>query len=830
MAFAAEELTRAFYAWERRGRGWLQWPRRVALEPPFRPFYGHFIPPTSAASDTGRRETILSRFMGAFAPAQNTPHQTQLPEELFAEPEPIFDSGNEDIVELAIALPEGTRVDHEAAESFLVSLRGCRSSIGFEIFGTPDRIRMQFAARSSDAPHVGEAIRAFFPTSGVAETNGHLLNEWRAAGERIAILECAFAREFMLPLRTSLRLDPDPLIALVTSLAVLQRGELGALQILFAPAREEWSESVKRAVTDGEGGPFFADAPELTKLGFEKVAHPLFAAVVRIAAASPDEERASEIAQRIGAALAHFGRADGNELVFIGNDEGVDLEADLIYRATHRSGMLLSSGELVALVHPPSASLVAQKLVRRMRRTKAAPSNAVGKPIVLGVNEHAGRAVEVGLTYDERMRHMHVIGASGTGKSTLLLDLVLQSIEMGRGVGVLDPHGDLVDEILGRIPDARAEDAVLVDASDAEHPVAFNLLDAHSELEATLLASDLVGIFRRLSTTWGDQMQAVLANAIQAFLTSSRGGSLADLRRFLIEQDYRREFLGTVEDEEVVYYWTKEFPLLVGKPAGPILTRLDSFLRPKPLRAMLTQKKSALDFRDILDGRRIFLAKLAQGAIGEENAALLGSLIVAKFHQAAISRQDVAKEKRQDFDLVIDEFQDVVTPSVAQILSGTRKYRLGLTAAHQALRPLYEADPIVAAALTSNAATRVVFRVGDDDAKKLADGFVSFDAQALTSLGVGEAVCRIDRADHDFNLRTRMRAAIDPATAEERRTRITGRSRMRYGTAKGDSRAVLSEASLSGPKASASETPLEKPRERRRLKDFLEDIDRSSDD
>jgi hypothetical protein len=829
MVFAAEELTRAFYAWERRGRGWLQWPRCIALEPPFRPFYGHFIPPTSTASDTGRRETILSRFMGALSPAPNAAPQPQLPEELFAEPEPVFTTESEDIVELAIALPEGTRVDHDAAESFLVSLRGCRAPLAFEVFGTTDRIRMQFAARSSDTPHVAEAIRAFFPTSGVAETSGHLLNEWRAAGERIAILECALAREFMLPLRTSLRLDPDPLIALVTALAVLQREELGALQILFAPAREEWSESVKRAVTDGEGGPFFADTPELTRLGFEKVSHPLFAAVVRIAAASPDEERASEIVGRIGAALAHFGRADGNELVFIANDEGADLEADLIGRTTHRSGMLLSSGELVALVHPPSASLVAPKLVRRMRRTKAAPASAVGQPIVLGVNEHAGRAVEVGLTYDERMRHMHVIGASGTGKSTLLLDLVLQSIEQGRGVGVLDPHGDLVDEILGRIPEAREEDVVLVDASDAEHPVAFNLLDAHSELEATLLASDLVGIFRRLSTTWGDQMQAVLANAIQAFLTSSRAGSLADLRRFLIEQDYRREFLGTVEDEEVVYYWTKEFPLLVGKPAGPILTRLDSFLRPKPLRAMLVQKKSTLDFRDILDGRRIFLAKLAQGAIGEENAALLGSLIVAKFHQAAISRQDVAREKRQDFDLVIDEFQDVVTPSVAQILSGTRKYRLGLTAAHQALRPLYEADPIVAAALTSNAATRVVFRVGDDDAKKLADGFASFDAQALTSLGVGDAVCRIDRADHDFNLRTRVRPAIDAPTAEERRMQIAARSRERYGAMKtvADTR---SPGQPSRPETAPTAQAEKKPRKPASLRDFLSKVDDTSDE
>lgn len=230
-----------------------------------------------------------------------------------------------------------------------------------------------------------------------------------------------------------------------------------------------------------------------------------------------------------------------------------------------------------------------------------------------------------------------------------------------------------------------------------------------------------------------------------------------------------------------MYYWRREFPLLVGKPAGPILTRLDGFLRPKPLRAMLAQRESRLDFREILDGGRIFLAKLAEGAIGSENAALLGSLFVAKFHQAALSRQELERAARRDFDLVIDEFQDVVTPSVAQILAGTRKYRLGLTAAHQSLRPVYEADPLVASALLANAATRVVFRVGDDDAKKLADGFVSFDAQALTSLGVGEAICRIDRADHDFNLRTRVPPAVERSAAMQRRAVIVEMSRTKYG-------------------------------------------------
>ena len=828
MPFATEELTRRFYEWERRGRGWLQWPRSVVLEPPFRPFYGHFVLPPTSPRDDGRRETVVSRFFDSLVP-KTAPSPPTLPEGLFDEPEPEF-VDRQEYVELAVVLPEGTRVDHDAAEGLLIALGSSQHPVAFEIIGTSERIVMQLAAAKDEAPHIAETLRGFFPAAGVAEARGSLFQTWRETGERIALMECALAREFMLPLRTFLKPDPDPLIGLFASLSSLTPGDLGVLQILFRATREDWPASVKRALLDGEGKPFFMDAPELTRLGLEKIAHPLFAVVIRIAAAANDQGRATVIAERIAGALAHFGRADGNELVLIGNDEGADLERDLISRTSHRSGLLLSSGELVGLVHPPSASVAVPKLVRRMRRTKAAPEEAVGRPIVLGVNEHAGRTVTVGLSPDLRMRHMDVIGASGMGKSTLLLDLVLQSIEQGRGVGVLDPHGDLVDEILARVPENREEDVVLVDASDAERPVGFNLLDAHSELERTLLASDLVGVFRRLSTTWGDQMQAVLANAIQAFLTSREGGSLADLRRFLIEPDYRREFLRTVEDEEVVYYWTKEFPLLVGKPAGPILTRLDSFLRPKLLRAMLTQRRSALDFRDILDRGRIFLAKLAQGAIGEDNAALLGSLIVAKFHQAAISRQDVRSDQRRDFDLVIDEFQDVVTPSVANILAGTRKYRLGLTAAHQSLRPVFEADQAVASALLANAATRVVFRVGEDDAKKLSDGFASFDAQALTSLGVGEAICRIDRTDHDFNLKIRLRPKAG-TDAAERRERIIARSREKYGTAAGEPRTAPNAAVSHPAKQNQNAAPEQHPAKRpTRLKDLLEKMDEGPQD
>lgn len=797
MSNLTEALTRNFYAWERRGRGYSQWPNAVRLEPPLRPFLGHFVASPARQQDDGRQPTLFSRvtdwLAGRHEPTETTITHDSCPE--ISEPEPAPADSDRGVVEIPFALPESTRVDRDAAEAFLISLSACREIAGFEIISTAEKVVMQWTTRDTDHTHVVEELRAFFPSAGLAESHDYLTKCWRSFDGGVAVAECGLAREFMLPLRTFLRADPDPLLGTIGSLGSVSLGELAVIQVLFEPVRGEWSANIRRAVTDWDGKPFFLDAPEITHLALEKVAHPLFAVVIRIAGRAAHDGRAEAIVNRVAASLSHFGRPDGNELVLVENESEIDLEADLLTRTSHRSGMLLSVGELLAIAHPPSSSVLIPKLVRRVALTKAAPpSLETSKSVVLGINEHAGRSTQVSLSAEQRMRHMHIVGASGTGKSTLLLELILQTVALGEGAAVIDPHGDLVDEVLARLPANRFDDVVLIDAADAEHPVGFNLLRAHSELERTLLSSDLVAIFKRLSTTWGDQMHSVLANAIQAFLTSSRGGSLADLRRFLIEQDFRRDFLGTVEDEEVVYYWTKEFPLLVGKPAAPILTRLDGFLRPKPLRAMLAQSESRLDFREILDRQKILLVKLALGAIGEENSALLGSLLVAKIHQAAISRQNLAPERRQEFTLFVDEFQQVVTPSLGAILSGTRKYRLGLVAAHQAMRPVHDADPAVANALLANAATRVVFRIGDDDARKLEDGFVSFDAQSLTSLAVGEAICRIDRADHDFNLRTRILPAVDAAVAVSQREEIAHRSRSKYGLLAHRIRPVKSQA------------------------------------
>src|SRR6185369_530541 len=226
--------------------------------------------------------------------------------------------------------------------------------------------------------------------------------------------------------------------------------------------------------------------------------------------------------------------------------------------------------------------------------------------------------------------------------------------------------GDLVDRILGIIPLDRIGDVVLLDPSDEQYSVGFNILSAHSDLEKNLLASDLVSVFQRLSSSWGDQMGSVFNNAILAFLESTRRGTLADLRRFLVEPAFRTDFLKSVADPAVLYYWQKGFPHLSGnKSIGSVITRLEAFLAPKPIRYMVSQPENRLDFASIMDSGKIFLAKLSQGLLGKENSYLLGTLLVSKFQQLAMARQSKQQALRKEFWVYIDEFHNFITPSMA---------------------------------------------------------------------------------------------------------------------------------------------------------------------
>lgn len=767
-----ELLTRQFYLWERHGRGWQVWDAPVELEPPFEPFHFH-APRSQQMIDDGRKHTFLSGLIESLRGGSGShPLETIAQEDddvTYITPQPFRDSSS--ICELSIALPPDEKVTTDQTEQFLLALSLCHSPVSFEIVGKHEAIQFQFACRERDFPTIEGALKGYFPGVSVGRHAKNSLGHLRA--DDSFVVDFGLSEEFMRPLRSTLSLDPDPLIGLVGALEALQKGETGLLQVLFHSTRFPWTGSILRSVSDGSGGSFFADAPEMLTLAREKTKRPLFSVVIRVVGVSSVHERTLEIARGLAVGLVQLADPHSNELIPLTN-EAYDLDthtADVRERTSHRSGMLLNSRELASLVHPPSISVRSAKLRRYFTKTRLAPSSVRGHELAFGENCHRGEVTQVSLATRQRLNHMHVIGATGTGKSTLLHNLIVQDIERGNGLAVIDPHGDLIERVITCIPRRRFKDVVLFDPSDSENPIGINILSARSEAEKNVAASDLVAAFQRMSTSWGDQMTVVLGNAIQAFLESNRPGTLLDLRKFLLEDQFRIDFIRSVKDQEVKYFWEKQHHLLRGNTLGSLLTRLDTFLRPKLIRRVVAPKVD-LQFDEIMNQRKILLVKLAQGLLGEENSTLLGALIVSKLHQGAMARQALQAKERTPFYLYIDEFQNFITPSLAGVLSGTRKYGLGLILAHQDLRQIFNQDTGVANSVISNPGTRICFRVGDFDAQKLREGFAHFIAQDLQNLGLGEAIARVERSDDDFNLNIFPPRTVNLETAKSRRKRI----------------------------------------------------------
>ncbi|MEQ1857490.1 MAG: type IV secretory system conjugative DNA transfer family protein [Longimicrobiales bacterium] len=778
---ALAEHTARFHEWELSGRGWQTYPHLVPLEPTFRPFEGHRRSPLPSQDD-GRRHTVLSAFWerltGKPSPQESAEAQpTQLAAPIEIEvPEEVLE-------ETEFLLPPDQKAETAVTASLLRAMSAATEPISFELVGREGRVSIRFASSPADTRLVRSQLATFFPAAELVEPALDLVQLWRRTdGTAVRAMEFGLAREFMLPLADAGK-APDPLTPFIAALAEAGPDELAVLQVLFTPARAPWAESASMALVSPDGEAFFIDSPQLTKLAEEKFSAPLYAVLVRVLVRTMDEDSAQEILRGVTGALKQFSNPDRNSLTVVAAEDPEDVQYNILLRCTDRSGMLLSLRELAGLVRIPGADVRSPALVREVEVFPQLPEEVLDNAgVVLGVAQHEEAMVPVRLSAEARMQHMYVIGASGTGKSTLLENLILQDIASGHGVGVLDPHGDLVDEVLGRIPDGRIEDVVLFDPADPDWVVGWNILGAHSDMEKELLTSDLVAVFKRLSTSWGDQMSAVLGNAVLTFLESRTGGTLIELRRFLLDDAFRKAFLGTVADEHARIFWREEFPLLAGKkPQAPILTRLNTLLRTRLVREAVVEREKALNFREIMDGRKIFLAKLSQGAIGEENAALLGSLLVSKFHQVALTRQDTAHEARTPFFLFADEFQNVATPSMASLFSGVRKYKLALCVAHQDLYQLHSTAPELERSILANAYSRILFRVSEEDARKVERGMGEYTAEDLVNLSRGEAVCRVGKRDHAFRLDTVPLPPLPPGEAEARRTHVRNESLRRYG-------------------------------------------------
>lgn len=397
--------------------------------------------------------------------------------------------------------------------------------------------------------------------------------------------------------------------------------------------------------------------------------------------------------------------------------------------------------------------------------------------INFGKRHQWGGETPWGLDAHSRRQHTYVVGQTGTGKSTLLRNLILQDIEQGRGVGLIDPHGDLAQDILDHIPPWRTDDVVYLDPT-SDDPVGINLFRATGQ-DWHLVAAGIVSAFKKIwGDSWGPRLEYILFATLAA-LIQCENTSLLGVSRMLYDARYRAWVVRQVTDPMVRSFWVNEFELyerrFMQEVVSPIQNKVGQLLLSPPLRHVLGQVGTKINFRFMMDRRRIFIANLRKGQLGETHSSLLGSLLVTAFEIAALSRSDSPPEQREDFHLYVDEFQNCATESFGSILSEARKYRLCLTLAHQYTGQLSEET---SKAVFGNVGTLISFRVGEADATMLERQFGGgYTRSQFTGLENFQVCARLLNRDPFLG------SSLPPVlTTRGRRKIIQKRSRQKYGT------------------------------------------------
>ncbi|MFA7682249.1 MAG: type IV secretion system DNA-binding domain-containing protein, partial [Candidatus Peribacteraceae bacterium] len=353
---------------------------------------------------------------------------------------------------------------------------------------------------------------------------------------------------------------------------------------------------------------------------------------------------------------------------------------------------------------------------------------------IMGEAVFRGQRTKFGIRPDDRRRHIYAIGKTGMGKSTLLENMIFSDIHSGKGVGVIDPHGDLVDAILQFVPKSRSNDIVIFDPSDRDYPLSFNMLECRDADQRPIVASGLMGVFTKLwPDTWSERMKHILRNTLLALL-EYEGSSMLGIMRMFADDTYRRKVVERVTDPLVKSFWIDEYEGWSDKyrveAVSAIQNKVGQLLSTPVIRNIIGQVKSSLDIRHAMDTGKVILVNLSKGKLGEDMSAFLGSMLVTKFQIDAMSRADIPEAQRRDFYLYVDEFQNFATESFASILSEARKYRLNLTMANQYVSQLLigEKGTMLRDAVFGNVGSLVSFQVGSDDAEVLS---LQFEEMAL---------------------------------------------------------------------------------------------------
>ncbi len=691
-------------------------------------------------------------------------------------------------------------------------------------------------------PHVGEEIHFYvsvprdlveiaskqvqglWPGASVTETGDdyNIFNPNGATATAYLLAQDNFA----LPVRTYAELETDTFAAILGSFTkVNEIGEGAALQVVIRSAPRDLKknlrhyldalkrgESAKKVLGKGIGAALenFGDTltydkekeakkekdkvidEDAVKALEMKSAKPLFQVNVRVLASASTPFQANDILDGITAGFQQFASPVRNGFRVIKLKNPKSLSYQFVFRTFEaKQAMVLTSEEISSFFHFPIVQSETPKVKWLKSKEAEPPANLPTQGTLMGRSAFRGEAKPVYITDDDRRRHVYAIGQTGTGKSTILGNMIIQDIQKGNGAAIIDPHGELIGSILGHIPKERLDDVIYFDPGDLWRPVGLNMLDynpARPE-EKTFIVNEMQSIFNKLflAETMGPMFEQYMRNALLLLMEDMQNepATLIEVPRVFTDAEYRKRKLARISNPVVIDFWEKEAVKAGGEASlanmTPYITsKFNNFIANDYVRPIIGQPRSAFSFREAMDSGKIILVNLSKGRIGDINANLLGMIVIGKILMSALSRADLPVEKRRDFYLYVDEFQNFSTDSIPSILSEARKYRLSLTMAHQFIAQL--TDPI-RDAVFGNVGSIFAFRVGPQDAEFLVKQFEPVFSQTdLLSIDNLNAYARIlinGETSKPFNLK--IETTMWQPGDQEFAGKIKEYSRLKYG-------------------------------------------------
>ncbi|MEN8252412.1 MAG: DUF87 domain-containing protein [Patescibacteria group bacterium] len=608
-------------------------------------------------------------------------------------------------------------------------------------------------------------VHSYYPDALVEKVEDYTIF---SPGSYTAIGTVGLKNKSALPIKTYEMMESDSLNEITNAFSKLaSTGEGASIQIILNDAGTGWRskgkkiahemqqgkqlkeaqslgimKEINKVLTPSKSGESVAqdkvvqltpEEQELVKTIEAKTAKTGFKANIRLIASAETQERAEEILSHMTNAFSQFENPGVNYFTVKNIGTRSKKQAfNYIFRSFNNDhAMLLGVEEIASIFHFPISTTETPKIKWLKAGSAPPPVDMPTEGILIGTNDYRGVDTKVYLSENDRRRHFYVIGQTGTGKSTIMEEMAKQDIQNGHGLCYIDPHGEAIEHILPMIPKERAEDVVYFDPSDIERPFGLNMLEYNPEKpeEKTFVVNEIINIFDALydlKATGGPMFEQYMRNAMLLIMDDIESGStLMEIPKVLADENFRKMKLAKCKNETVKNFWMEEAEKAGGEAAlanmVPYITsKLTPFLSNDMMRPIISQQKSTINFREIMDSQKILLINLSKGKIGETNSHLLGMIIVGKLLMAALGRVDMPEEERKDFYMYIDEFQNVTTDSIAQILSEARKYRLALILAHQFIGQLSED---ISKAVFGNVGSIAAYRVGPEDAEFLQKQF-----------------------------------------------------------------------------------------------------------